>query len=1090
MEDKIKILMLEDVLTDLELNLFEIQKTKIGFEYLHVETEEDFRKGLIEYNPDLILSDFMLPQFTGMDALLIAKEISPLIPFIIVTGSMNEEVAVECMKAGADDYVIKDNLSHLGPAISSAMEKKALVFARKSAEEANRESQKKFQVFFDDNPLGVCTTDTDGIILYFNKAFENMLGYAESELLSKRLIDFSHPDDLSVSLKYFKEFVDETRNTSLFEKRYLKKDGSVIWVNLTVIAYKDKQNNLMRNLLLEDITQRKTSQQKILLMSKILGILNRPNDRPKLVKDILIEIKNFTHFEAVAIRLKEGEDYPYFASEGFPQSFINKERYLCARDEKNEIIRDPDGKACLECMCGNIISGRYDPAKNMFTNKGSFWSNGTTELLASTTDEDRLTGTRNYCNKAGYESVALVPIISGVEIIGLLQFNDKRPNMFQKEIIEYFEEVGATIGIAFRRMQNEISLKENKERFRLLFDNAPLGYQSLDQNGNFIDVNQAWLDTLGYEREEVIGKWFGEFLAPEYKDAFRNRFPVFKAEGKIHSEFEMVHKNGLYRSIAFDGKIGTDLDGNFLQTHCILKDITDLKRAEERSITLIRAIEQNPISVVITDPEGRIQYVNPKFEALTGYSLNEIIGKTPRILKSGYQSNDFYENLWDTLLAGNNYVGEMLNKKKTGELYWENAVISPIVNEQGDITNFVAVKEDITEKKKMLSDLIESKEKAESSNKLKDAFIANISHEIRTPLNGIVGMASLIRDTFRDHIKKEDEEMFDGIDYSSKRIIRTVDMILNYSRLQVGEFKIIRKNFSLSSLCESLVADFAPMAKGNSLEIIFQNNIGNTTIFADEYSIRIAVSNLIDNAVKYTNKGIINITLRRGEVDNIFLDITDTGIGIGKEYLEKMFEPYLQEQMGYGRTFEGVGLGLALVKKILDINDAVMTVESEIGKGSVFSINFGREVQKDVDKVKTEITDKIYSLSEVVGNKAVLIVEDDIINQLTIKKFLENKYSVFVADSADSAMEKLKKESVDLILMDISIKGKKNGLELTKELKTSNKFSRIPIIIVTAHTFEIDKKNAFAAGCDSFLPKPFTKDMLLNMIAVFVTKHK
>jgi PAS domain S-box-containing protein len=510
---------------------------------------------------------------------------------------------------------------------------------------------------------------------------------------------------------------------------------------------------------------------------------------------------------------------------------------------------------------------------------------------------------------------------------------------------------------------------------------------------------------------------------------------------------------------------------------------TERKLAEGELRKLSRAVEQSPVRITITDLEGKVEYINPKFSEVTGYSLDEVKGKKLGILKSGYHTKEFYEKLWDTIHSGKDWTGEFYNKKKNGELFWEYGIISPIVNENGDITHFIGIEEDITEKKKMIEELTTAKELAEQSNKLKDAFIANMSHEIRTPLNGILGMTSLIRDTFHDNITEEDEELFTGIDFSCQRITRTVDMILTYSRLQIGEFPVSRKKLDLSSICVNLVREFNLAAKNKSLELTFQNNCGDATIFADEYSITMAISNLIDNAIKYTKKGFINVILYKGDDNEIILNVKDTGIGIDEGYLEKIFEPYSQEQMGYGRAYEGVGLGLSLVKKIVVVNNAKISVVSKKGEGSTFSINFGKAMQPVEKLAKTNEIVKVFPLPEKSLIKAVLIVEDDLINQLAIKRILENRYTTIITDSSDEVLEILKKNKVDIILMDISIWGKKNGLELTKELKASKEFSHIPIIAVTAHAFEDDRQNALEAGCDNFLTKPFSKKLLLDMMA-------
>ena len=498
-----------------------------------------------------------------------------------------------------------------------------------------------------------------------------------------------------------------------------------------------------------------------------------------------------------------------------------------------------------------------------------------------------------------------------------------------------------------------------------------------------------------------------------------------------------------------------------------------------------RSFFENSIDALfITSQNGKIYSANSAACNMLGYSEEEII----RLGRSGIVKADPNLSiiLEERKLKGKAH-GELTMIRKDGTCFIAAISSSVFKNQEGvEFTSLIA--RDITKRKQFEKELIDSKEKAESANRLKDAFIANMSHEIRTPLNGILGMSSIIRDIYGDKMKEGDEELFEGISISSNRIIRTIDMILNYSRLQVGEFSIIREYFNLSYVCINLISEFTTIAKFKSLDLTFQNNCGNVSVFADEFSITMAISGLIDNAIKYTDIGFVTVILHKGEDENIILDVKDTGIGISDEYMKKMFEPYLQEQMGYGRAYEGVGLGLPIAKKVLDLNNAVLTVRSKKGEGSTFSINFGKGEQPLENKSEPVIASNVIPEYSEDGNKVILLVEDDYINQLTIRRLIENRYRIIITDSSNEVLEIIKREKVDLILMDISIKGDKDGLELTEELKASKEFSHIPIIAVTAHALNSDRNNALDAGCDSYLAKPFAKEILLNMIAAFVNK--
>ena len=249
-------------------------------------------------------------------------------------------------------------------------------------------------------------------------------------------------------------------------------------------------------------------------------------------------------------------------------------------------------------------------------------------------------------------------------------------------------------------LERTYKLKESEKKYRALFDNAPLAYQSLDESGCFLDVNPTWLTILGYEREEIIGKCFGDFLHPDWKPHFEKNFPVFKKQGYVHDiQFKISHKDGHYLDISFEGCISYHPDGSIKQTYCVFQDITEQKKAEEEIRKLSIAVQQSPSVIAITDLKGNLEYVNPKFTELTGYTFKEALGKNPRILKSGKQPDDIYKQLWETISSGIAWHGEFHNKKKNGELFWEAASISPIFDKQGRKTNYIKVAEDITKRK-------------------------------------------------------------------------------------------------------------------------------------------------------------------------------------------------------------------------------------------------------------------------------------------------------------------------------------------------------------------------------------------------------
>ena len=390
------------------------------------------------------------------------------------------------------------------------------------------------------------------------------------------------------------------------------------------------------------------------------------------------------------------------------------------------------------------------------------------------------------------------------------------------------------------------------------------------------------------------------------------------------------------------------LKDNLVRLPSAIKNALKLKRekdkneiAERKLIELYRATEQSPVTVIMTDIEGNIEYVNPKFTEVTGYTFEEVIGQNPRLLKSGKHDDKFYKNLWETITSGKNWTGEFYNKKKNGELFWESASISPIRDNNNVITNFVGVKEDISEKKKMINDVLQAKKDAENADKMKSIFLAQMSHEIRTPINAMIGMATLIKYDLKETASEDTLKSFEIIDRAGGRIVRTIDLLLNLSEIQAGTYKPTPSFIDLHvDILAQIVADKMKIALKKGVDLGINIATDDTTVVADAYTVNQIFIQLIDNAIKYTNKGEVRINIRRNHNGSLIIEVEDTGIGIEDNYLSKMFEPFTQEEMGYTRKYEGNGIGLALVKTYSEINKAKVEVESVKGIGSTFRVIF------------------------------------------------------------------------------------------------------------------------------------------------------
>ncbi len=488
--------------------------------------------------------------------------------------------------------------------------------------------------------------------------------------------------------------------------------------------------------------------------------------------------------------------------------------------------------------------------------------------------------------------------------------------------------------------KNQEAVKLSEQSYKNLFNSTNDAIYVLNEKGEFIDVNKGAEKMYGYPHEFFIGKTPVDLSAPglnDLDDTFERLVKAFNGEPQ-QFEFWGLAKSG--RIFPKEVKLypGTYFGEKVIITFA--QDITERLKAEEEIRKLSRAIEQSPTIFVITDLVGNIEYVNPAFSDITGYSKEEAIGENPRILKSGKTPEELYKELWETLSSGNEWHGQFINRKKNGELYWESANIYPLKNEAGNITHFIAIKEDITIQKKLEQELIDAKEKAEESDRLKSAFLANMSHEIRTPMNAILGFSQLLAD---ENITNIDKKQFINLIHTSgNSLMNIINDIIDISRIEAGEFKVIKKIYDVDNILNKIFIEFNHILSSNEekkdLELIYRKNpdIDNRFINTDVERLNQVFRNIITNAIKFTAYGTIEFGCDFDNDGYYRFYIKDSGIGIPADKHMLIFESFRQVDETETRTFGGTGLGLAISKKIVEILGGKIWVESEEGKGSVF----------------------------------------------------------------------------------------------------------------------------------------------------------
>ncbi len=833
--NRLKILFIEDVSSDVDLAVLELRKEKLDFDYKVVCTPEETKNAIEKFCPDIVISDYSMPAYNGLEALRDVKKLNKLIPFILYTGSINEETAVECIKSGAADYIIKEHMTRLPFAVKEVLEKTRIANAKKDSDILLKESQLLFETLTQVSPVGIFRTCPDGYTTYVNPKWMTLSGLSFDEAIGFGWMKAVHPDDVERVKSRWKADVDSQR-TSISEYRFLRADGSVCWV------------------------------------------------------------------------------------------------------------------------MGNA-----------------------------------------------------------------------EPEIRENEIVGY---IGSITDIT-KRIEIERALQESEEKFRSIAENISDIIYITDSKGiiNYVSPNSI---KLGYTPEECIGKHFGDFLMEGELGKAAPAIQRTIDSERLNSSILLLvsHKNGSKVFAEFSGspfKIANENIG----TLGLLRDVSDKINREVELRKLSRAVEQSPASIVITDTNGIIEYVNPRFCEVTGYSREELTGKNPRILSSREKSKEEYSQLWATILKGEDWKGEFHNRKKNGELYWESASISAIKNENDEITHFVGIKEDITEKKMMeaatieserryrelflnnpvptyifdvntyefidvndatvefygysrdefasmtlkdirppeeIPDLIETvknlgtgkfhsakmihrkkngdvfpveivshglpekngritrlvmatdiserviaadhmkiaREKAEASDKLKTTFLNNISHEVRTPLNGILGFAEIISQP--DLSEEEKKESVAMLFESSDRLLNTITNYMDISLITSGNLTPNIHNFHPSETLKDLFREYEKLCCQKNLELILEVGEGKEKISvnSDQELFRKIISHLLNNAVKFTDKGMISYGFTR-DSDELLFYVKDTGIGIADDAIDKIFNRFSKEDRVSGGMTEGSG---------------------------------------------------------------------------------------------------------------------------------------------------------------------------------------
>ncbi len=531
---------------------------------------------------------------------------------------------------------------------------------------------------------------------------------------------------------------------------------------------------------------------------------------------------------------------------------------------------------------------------------------------------------------------------------------------------------------------------------------------------------------------------------------------------------------------------------------------------EEELLRLSRAVEFSSAIVIITDVDGVIEYVNPKFTEITGYTREEVIGKKPNILKSGNKTQEEYRLLWDTIKSGKDWKGTFLNKKKNGELYWASSSISPVKDGQGNIINFISIQEDITKIKKVEEELQKAKEMAEAANMAKSNFLASMSHEIRTPMNAIIGVSDLLLETNLTPDQLRYVKIFKN---AGDNLLNIINDILDLSKIEAGHVEIEHIDFNLIETVEKTCEIMSLKAHEKGLDFIchIHNDIP-AHLKGDPFRLRQILTNLIGNAIKFTDNGevVVEVSLftdksktetsisqeisdkkrikDESEYVDILFSIKDTGIGIPEDKIKSIFDKFTQIDNSSTRKYSGTGLGLAITKNLVTLMGGDLWVESKVGKGSSFFFTLPFGIQEKYPK-------KIFEEKVDLKGKKILIIDDNATNRIILTETLNNwGVDVKEAESGEKGIFELKKAKesctpFDLILLDYQMP-LMDGFDVAERIREDPSISDTSIIMLTSDYARQHSLRSRELNIEAFITKPIKREELKSIISETISRTK